>query len=46
MSKPKVIVSQRWSEEVERHMDKVFDVRLNETDTPMTADEKIGRAHV
>ena len=39
MSKPKVIVSRRWTEEVERHMDKVFDVRLNETDAPMTADE-------
>ncbi len=39
MSKPKVIVSRRWPEEVERHMEEVFDVRLNEDDTPMTADE-------
>jgi len=39
MSKPKVIVSRRWPEQVERHMTEVFDVRLNETDVPMTADE-------
>jgi len=39
MSKPKVIVSRRWPEQVERHMTEVFDVQLNETDTPMSADE-------
>ncbi|MDA1090523.1 MAG: D-glycerate dehydrogenase [Proteobacteria bacterium] len=39
MSKPKVIVSRRWPEEVERHMQEVFDVQLNEDDTPMTADD-------
>jgi len=39
MSKPKVIVSRRWPEEVERHMAEVFDVQLNEDDVAMTADE-------
>lgn len=39
MSKPKVIVSRRWPDEVERHLGEVFDVRLNEDDTPMTSDE-------
>ncbi|NQV83751.1 MAG: D-glycerate dehydrogenase [Rhodospirillales bacterium] len=39
MSKPKVIVSRRWPEEVERHMTSVFDVQLNETDVPMTPGE-------
>jgi lactate dehydrogenase-like 2-hydroxyacid dehydrogenase len=39
MSKPKVIVSRRWPEEVERHMTEVFDVQLNENDVAMTADE-------
>ena len=39
MSKPKVIVSRSWPEEVERHMAEVFDVQLNEDDVAMTADE-------
>ncbi len=39
MSKPKVIVSRRWPEQVEKHMTDVFDVRLNEDDTPMTTDD-------
>ncbi len=37
MSKPKVIVSRKWPEEVESRMQELFDVQLNETDTPMTA---------
>ncbi|MDA1023018.1 MAG: D-glycerate dehydrogenase [Proteobacteria bacterium] len=39
MSKPKVIVSRRWPEEVERHMSDVFDVQLNEDDHIMSAEE-------
>ena len=39
MSNPKVIVSRRWPEEVERHMVGVFDAQLNEDDVPMAADE-------
>ena len=39
MSKPKVIVSRRWPEEVEKHMTGVFDVQLNEDDHIMSADE-------
>ncbi|NQU61152.1 MAG: D-glycerate dehydrogenase [Rhodospirillales bacterium] len=39
MSKPKVIVSRRWPEEVEKHMTIVFDVTLNEDDHIMSADE-------
>ena len=37
MSKPKVIVSRKWPEEVESRLQELFDVQLNETDTPMTA---------
>ena len=37
MNKPRVIVSRKWPEEVERRMQELFDVELNETDTPMTA---------
>ncbi len=39
MSKPKVIISRRWPEQVERHMTDVFDVQLNEDDHIMSADE-------
>jgi len=39
MSKPKVIVSRRWPEEVERHMSDIFDVQLNEDDHIMSAEE-------
>ena len=39
MSKPKVIVSRRWHEDVERHMEDVFDVQLNPDDVAMTADD-------
>jgi len=39
MSKPKVIVSRRWPEQVETHMKEVFDVQLNEDDHIMSAEE-------
>ncbi|MEE8352180.1 MAG: D-glycerate dehydrogenase [Rhodospirillales bacterium] len=39
MSKPKVIVSRRWPEQVEAHMKDVFDVQLNEDDHIMSAEE-------
>ena len=39
MSKPKVIVSRKWPEEVESRMQKIFDVQLNETDTPMSVSQ-------
>lgn len=42
MSKPKVIVSRRWPEEVEQHMKQVFDVTLNGDDHIMSADEMKG----
>ena len=41
MSKPGVIVSRKWPEEVENRMQELFDVQLNETDTPMT----VGQMH-
>jgi len=39
MSKPKVIVSRRWPEQVEAHMKDVFDVQLNEDDHIMSTEE-------
>ena len=39
MSKPKVIVSRKWPEEVEAQLKELYDVQLNENDVPMTADE-------
>ena len=39
MSKPKVIVTRRWPEQVETRLAEVFDVRLNESDRPMSQDE-------
>jgi lactate dehydrogenase-like 2-hydroxyacid dehydrogenase len=39
MSKPKVIVSRKWPEEVEVQLKELYDVQLNENDIPMTADE-------
>jgi lactate dehydrogenase-like 2-hydroxyacid dehydrogenase len=35
MSKPRVIVTRRWPEEVERRLEQVFDVQLNTEDRPM-----------
>ena len=37
MNRPKVTVSRKWPEEVERRMQELFEVQLNETDTPLTA---------
>lgn len=39
MSKPKVIVSRRWPEAVEAKLKTLFDVHLNETDAPMSAEQ-------
>ena len=36
MSKPRVIVSRKWPEEVESRMQTLFEVQLNDTDTPMS----------
>ena len=36
MSKPEVVVSRKWPEEVENRMREIFDVQLNEEDIPMT----------
>jgi len=39
MSKPKVIVTRRWPDEVEQRLAEVFDVRLNRSDRPMSQDQ-------
>lgn len=39
MSKPKVLVTRAWPQEVEAEMRKRYDVTLNATDTPMTVAE-------
>lgn len=39
MSKPKVIVTRKWPAEVEAQLTALYDVQLNESDIPMTADE-------
>jgi lactate dehydrogenase-like 2-hydroxyacid dehydrogenase len=39
MNKPKVVVTRRWPAEVEAKLKDLYDVTLNETDVPMTADE-------
>ena len=39
MSKPKVVITRRWPEQVEQKMKELFDVRLNEKDVPMTTAE-------
>ena len=41
MSKPKVVVTRRWPEAVERELAARFDVDLNEADTPLTATELV-----
>ena len=38
MSKAKVIVTRRWPTEVESQLKALYDVQLNETDVPMTAE--------
>ncbi len=39
MSKPKVIVTRKWPAEVEAELKALYDVQLNESDIPLTADE-------
>ncbi|MEI6705749.1 MAG: D-glycerate dehydrogenase [Methylococcales bacterium] len=39
MSKPKIIVTRHWPDEVENQLKVLYDVQLNETDVPMSADE-------
>ncbi|MGZ8095574.1 MAG: 2-hydroxyacid dehydrogenase [Methylosarcina sp.] len=39
MSKPKVVVTRKWPAEVETKLRQLYDVSLNESDVPMTADE-------
>lgn len=39
MNKPKVVVTRRWPAEVEAQLKALYDVQLNESDIPMTADE-------
>ena len=39
MSKPKVIVTRKWPAEVEAQLKALYDVELNESDIPLTADE-------
>jgi lactate dehydrogenase-like 2-hydroxyacid dehydrogenase len=39
MSKPKVIVTRRWPEEVENELKNLYDVELNESDVPLTAEQ-------
>ncbi len=39
MTKPKVIVTRRWPEDVERELMELFDTRLNEDDHPFTTAE-------
>ena len=38
MSKPKVIVTRRWPEEIEAELTRLYDVELNHEDKPMDAD--------
>ena len=39
MSKPRVVVSHKWPQEVERKMRELFDVQLNEEDIPMSVSQ-------
>lgn len=39
MNKPKVVVTRRWPAEVETQLKALYDVQLNESDVPMSADE-------
>ena len=38
MARPKVLLTRRWPEAVERHLADRYDVALNEADVPMSAD--------
>ena len=39
MSKPRAIVTRRWPKSVEQQLGEIFDVDLNEDDTPLTQDQ-------
>ncbi len=39
MTKPKIIVTRKWPAPVEARLQELYNVQLNETDIPMTADE-------
>jgi lactate dehydrogenase-like 2-hydroxyacid dehydrogenase len=39
MNKPKIIVTRKWPAPVEARLQELYDVQLNESDIPMTADE-------
>ncbi len=39
MSQPKVIVTRQWPEAVEKKLQALYDVQLNESDTPFSADQ-------
>ncbi|MGB4498706.1 MAG: D-glycerate dehydrogenase [Methylococcaceae bacterium] len=39
MTKPKVFITRRWTESVEAKLRDLYDVTLNETDRPLSADE-------
>lgn len=39
MNKPKVFITRRWTESVEQKLRDLYDVTLNETDRPLTAEE-------
>ena len=39
MSKPRVIVSRKWPDEVENRMREIFDVQLNDEDIPMSVSQ-------
>jgi lactate dehydrogenase-like 2-hydroxyacid dehydrogenase len=39
MTKPKIIVSRKWPAPIEEQLKALYDVQLNQSDVPMTADE-------
>ena len=39
MSKPKVIISRKWPEQVEAQLKELYDVQLNESDEAMTVEQ-------
>jgi lactate dehydrogenase-like 2-hydroxyacid dehydrogenase len=39
MTKPKIIVTRKWPNQVEKRLKELYDAQLNETDIPFTADE-------
>ncbi len=39
MTEPRLVITRRWPEQVERHLEERYDVRLNEDDRPMSVAE-------